>query len=66
MTGTLKDFLHEEEGTSTVEYLTVGAIVIAVGIVAVNALLGSAAGAGTKARGGIDSIPQASFGGSGN
>jgi len=56
-------FLREDEGTSSVEYLAVAALGIAIAAIAVRALLTSAAGAGDKAKTGIDSIPQANLGG---
>jgi Flp pilus assembly pilin Flp len=59
---TIRRFLNDEEGTSTIEYLTVGALAIAIAVIAVRALLTSAAGAGGKAQSGIDSIDSASLG----
>lgn len=59
----MSKFLSEESGTATVEYLVLGALVIAIGVVAVRTLLSSAAGAGDKAKGGIDSIGSVTLGG---
>ena len=55
-------FLEDEASTSTIEYLSVGALAIAIAVIAVRALLSSAAGAGAKAQSGIDSIDTVSLG----